>query len=107
LLFASGDEGVTISQIAKVLDLTKDSIKHILEELTFDYEHTARGIMIMKSHDTLYLTTKPEHSSYYKKLLETPQASRLSQAALETLAIIAYDQPITRVEIEEIRGVNS
>src|SRR5699024_6741136 len=49
----------------------------------------------------------PEHSQYFKKLLETPQPTKLSQAALETLAIIAYKQPITRVEIEEIRGVNS
>src|SRR5690625_3298415 len=107
LLFASGDEGVTVSQIAKVLDLTKGSVEHIIEELTFDYEHVARGIMIMKSHDIYYLTTKPEHSDYYKKLIETPQSTKLSQAALETLAIIAYEQPITRVEIEEIRGVNS
>jgi len=107
LLFASGDEGVTVSQIAKVLDLTDQTIDHILEELAFDYEHSSRGIMMMKSHDIYHLTTKPEHSPYYKKLLETPQSTKLSQAALETLAIIAYEQPITRVEIEEIRGVNS
>src|SRR5699024_2359412 len=50
---------------------------------------------------------KPEHSSYYKKLLQSPQSSRMSQAALETLAIIAYNQPITRTEIEDIRGVKS
>src|SRR5690625_6549914 len=61
----------------------------------------------MNSKDIYHLTTKPEHSPYYKKFLATPQASRLSQAALETLAIIAYEQPITRIEIEEIRGVKS
>lgn len=107
LLFASGDEGVSVKQMAKVLELTNDTIQHMIEELTFDYEHAARGITIMKSDDIFYLTTKPEHSSYYKKLLQTPQSNKLSQAALETLAIIAYEQPITRVEIEEIRGVNS
>src|SRR5690625_5415644 len=61
----------------------------------------------MNSKDIYHLTTKPEHSPYYKKFLATPQASRLSQAALETLAIIAYEQPITRIEIEEIRGIKS
>lgn len=107
LLFASGDEGVTISQIAKILDLTNDSVQNELKELMLDYEHVARGITITNSHDLYYLTTKPEHSKYYTRLLETPQANKLSQAALETLAIIAYEQPITRVEIEDIRGVNS
>src|SRR5690625_1441484 len=63
--------------------------------------------MIIQSQQAYHLTTKPEHSNYFKKLLETPQTTKLSQAALETLAIIAYKQPITRVEIEEIRGVNS
>lgn len=107
LLFVSGDEGVTIKQMSKVLNRTNDTIEHILNELTYDYEHTARGMMIMKSKDIYHLTTKPEHSPYFKKLLKTPQPTKLSQAALETLAIIAYQQPITRVEIEEIRGVNS
>src|SRR5699024_6194893 len=54
-----------------------------------------------------YLTTKPEHSHYLQKLLETPQPASMSQAALETLAIIAYQQPVTRAEIDEIRGVQS
>lgn len=107
LLFASGDEGVTVKQLAKVLEITPTSVEHLLEELKYDYERMERGIMIIQSHDFYHLATKPEHSPFFKKLLETPQANRLSQAALETLAIIAYEQPITRVEIEEIRGVNS
>ena len=61
----------------------------------------------MQSNKVFYLTTKPEHSEYYKKLIETPQSARMSQAALETLAIIAYRQPITSSEIDEIRGVKS
>lgn len=107
LLFASGDEGITIKQAANVLDITEASVNHLIEELMYDYEHADRGIMIINSNDTYYLATKPEHSSYYKKLLETPQSTKLSQAALETLAIIAYKQPITRTEIDEIRGVKS
>lgn len=107
LLFASGDEGASIKQLAKVLEIPEETVVHILDELTFEYEHTERGMRIMRSKDVFHLTTKPEHSSYFKKFLATPQANRLSQAALETLAIIAYEQPITRIEIEEIRGVKS
>src|SRR5690625_6589274 len=62
---------------------------------------------IIQSNEMYHLTTKPEHSQYYKKLLQGPRSSRMTQATLETLAIIAYRQPITKAEIEEIRGVNS
>ncbi|RYG73647.1 SMC-Scp complex subunit ScpB [Lentibacillus lipolyticus] len=107
LLFASGDEGVTIRQLAGILEITEEAVEHVLEELEYDYENTDRGMLLMRSHNVFHLTTKPEHSPYFKKLLQTPQSSKMSQAALETLAIIAYRQPITRAEIEEIRGVNS
>lgn len=107
LLFASGDNGITIKSLAHILEITEQVVKNLIEELIYDYEHTARGIMIMHSHGNYHLTTKPNHSRYFKKLLEIPQPTKLSQAGLETLAIIAYKQPITRVEVEEIRGVNS
>lgn len=107
ILFASGDEGVTKKQLAHVLDVTDRTITHLLDELTYDYENTNRGFLLMNSHDYYYLTTKPEHSHYFKKLLETPHSKKLTQAALETLAIIAYKQPVTRTEIEEVRGVKS
>ncbi|WP_077621679.1 SMC-Scp complex subunit ScpB [Sediminibacillus massiliensis] len=107
LLFATGDEGLSVKQIRNALDLDAESIEHLVQELIDDYNQPSRGITIMKSNQVLHLTTKPEHSGYYKKLLETPQSSRLSQAALETLAIVAYKQPITRIEIEEVRGVKS
>lgn len=107
LLFASGDEGITVKQIAKIIETTESTVLHILNELAYDYEHTDRGVMMTESKGVYYLTTKPEHSEYYKKLLETPHTTQMSQAALETLAIIAYKQPITRTEIEEIRGVKS
>ncbi|SHF57996.1 SMC-Scp complex subunit ScpB [Ornithinibacillus halophilus] len=107
LLFASGDEGMTVRQLAAVMEVTEETINHMLEELKYDYERVDRGMMIMQSHDVFHLTTKPEHSEYFKRLLATPQSSRMSQAALETLAIIAYKQPITRSEIDDIRGVKS
>ncbi|SHG65483.1 MULTISPECIES: SMC-Scp complex subunit ScpB [Virgibacillus] len=107
LLFASGNEGITIKQLSDVLEVTEATIELVLDELKQEYESTDRGIRMMQAHEVFHLTTKPEHSHYYKKLLETPQTTRMSQAALETLAIIAYNQPITRTEIEEIRGVKS
>jgi len=107
LLFASGDEGITVKQLAKIIGISEEDILSILEELIFDYEHVQRGIKIIRSNEIYHLTTKPEHNEFYKKLIENPRTTRMTQATLETLAIIAYNQPITRVEIEEIRGVNS
>lgn len=108
LLFASGDDGITVDQIRKVLGVTRETVEYLIEELKYDYEHVNRGMMIVQSNEVHHLTTKPEHNMYYKKLYDhKPRSSRMSQSILETLAIIAYRQPITRVEIEEIRGVNS
>lgn len=107
LLFASGDEGLTVKQMSKIVQVDAERIEHILAELSFDYEHEQRGIMLLRSNEVYHLTTKPEHNEYYKRYLQNPRTSRMSQASLETLAIIAYQQPITKAEIEEIRGVNS
>lgn len=107
LLFASGDEGLTKKQLAHILEVDLNTIDVVIEELKYDFENTQRGMMLMKSGEVYQLTTKPEHAVYFQRLMESPQASRLSQAALEALSIIAYRQPITRVEVEEVRGVNS
>ena len=107
LLFASGEEGITWNKLAQLLETDKQIIEEVVGEMVNDYEDEERGIRIMTSNDTLHLTTKPEHASYYKKFLNAPGTTRLSQAALETLAIIAYQQPITRVEIDDLRGVKS
>lgn len=107
LLFASGEDGITVKQLSNTLDIQQDTVLHLLSELSFDYEHINRGVCMMIDEDVYVLTTKTEHSSYIKKMYDSPHASKLSQAALETLAIIAYEQPITRIEIEEIRGVKS
>lgn len=107
LLFASGDEGISINQIAKVAEEKPAFIKTTIDTLKEEYAKKGRGITIMETNDVYHLTTKPEHHTYYKKLFENPRQMKMSQAVLETLAIIAYEQPITRVEIEAIRGVNS
>lgn len=107
LLFASGDEGMTNRQLASVLDVNGETVQLIIDELKYDYEHGQRGITLLQSQTLFQLTTKPEHAPYFQRLMDNPHGSRLSQAALETLAIIAYQQPITRMEVEDIRGVKS
>lgn len=107
LLFVSGSDGVTLKQIESILQLDHDRVKVLLNELKTDYLDQSRGIQIVESDDRFYLTSKPDHSDYFKKLMTETVASKLTNASLETLAIIAYNQPITRVEIEEVRGVKS
>jgi segregation and condensation protein B len=108
LLFAAGDEGLTIKQLMHVLDMEQLEVEQLIDELIKNYrKDKTRGISIIEIAGTYQFATKKEHSDYLKKLVESPHASTLSQAALETLAIIAYKQPITRAEIEEIRGVKT
>ncbi len=108
LLFAAGDEGLTLKQLAHVLNVEQFEAEQVTRELMEDYiKDENRGISLVEIAGTFQLATKKEHSTYLKKLVESPHASTLSQAALETLAIIAYKQPITRAEIEEIRGVKT
>ncbi len=107
LLFAAGDEGLTLKQLATVIDVEESIIQDIVSELKLDFENTDRGICLVEVANTFQLTTKKEHAVYLKKLVDSPTSTTLSQAALETLAIIAYRQPITRAEIEEIRGVKT
>ena len=107
LLFVVGEEGLTISQIEDVLDIDEEQAKEIVLKLKNDYEDESRGLRIDFLGNRFKITTKFEHKDYYQKLLENPETNTLSQAALETLAIIAYNAPITRVEVDKIRGVSS
>ena len=107
ILFVAGDEGVTLNQICDILNVDMEKAKSLLMELKKTYDDESHGIRISYLGDAFKLTTKKEHKEYYRKLIENPDSNTLSQAALETLAIIAYNQPITRVEIDEMRGVNN
>ena len=107
LLFVVGDDGLTLKQISELLDEDIDTCKEILLSVKQSYEAENRGIRISYLGDAFKLTTKKEHKDYYQKLIVNPNTNTLSQAALETLAIIAYNQPITRIEIDELRGVNN
>ncbi|KYD09315.1 SMC-Scp complex subunit ScpB [Heyndrickxia sporothermodurans] len=108
LLFAAGDEGLSLKQIMTVMELEEFQAIELVEQLKQDYEmQNDRGIVIVELAGTYQLVTKKENSLYLKRLVESPGMSTLSQAALETLAIISYKQPITRIEIEDIRGVKT
>ena len=107
LLFVVGDDGLDLDEISRVLEISKDDVKELIKELQTDYQSDSRGIRIDFLGDKLKLTTKKEHNMYYQKLLTTEDNNNLSQAALETLAIIAYNQPITRVKVDELRGISN
>ena len=107
LLFVVGEDGLSIEQIVDVLGIDVNAAKELIKELKVDYEDDNRGLRIDFLGNKFKLTTKYEHREYYQKLLLNPESNTLSQAALETLAIIAYNEPITRVQIDTIRGVNS
>ncbi len=107
LLFIVGDEGITLEQISQILEITKEEAKDLLLKLKENYEKKERGLRIRFLGNAFKLTTKEEHKAYYKKLILTPETNTLSQSALEVLAIIAYNEPITRAEIDAYRGVAS
>lgn len=106
LLFVVGDEGLTLIDLCSIIGVSDDVILNSLNELIKDYENSDRGIRIELFGESYKLVTKKEYKEYLKKLVPDEE-DLLTQSNLETLAIIAYNQPITRVHIDEIRGVNS
>jgi len=107
ILFVVGDEGIDIKSLSEIMDDTEDNIKEYLKELKKRYEGPEYGLRISYLGNAFKLTTKQEHKEYYEKLVYSPSTNKLSNAALETLAIIAYRQPITNSEISDIRGVQT
>lgn len=106
LLFSAGDP-LKIRDISSILECSGDFTKILVDELAEKYENEDRGIKLISINDSYQLVTKKENSDYVQKLLKINTRQSLSQAALETLAIIAYKQPVTRIEIDDIRGVKS
>lgn len=107
ILFVVGDEGITLNKICEIMNINLEEAKNLLMELKATYESDERGIRISYLGDAFKLTTKQEHKEYYEKLVENTDNNLLSPSALEVLAIVAYNQPITRIEIDEMRGVSS
>ncbi|GBE00371.1 hypothetical protein BMS3Abin07_02422 [bacterium BMS3Abin07] len=106
LLFVSG-EPVGIKDINRVTELSEDEISPALHELVEEYRERNGGCLIVEVAEGFRFVSNPEYASWIRKLKKSTTSSRLSMAALESLSIIAYKQPITRVEIEQLRGVNS
>lgn len=105
LLFLSGDEGLTIEQLSDVLEVDKDTTEGILEKFMDHYLDSSHGFELVRFGGYYKFVSKECIHPYAEKLFANAKISTLSQAAMETLAIIAYKQPLTRGEIEEIRGV--
>lgn len=105
ILFAMGDS-VEISKLAEVTELKTKEVKSIIQEMMEEYQKEDRGIAIMELEDSVQLCTKPEMYEHLIKIAKTPRKITLTDSVLETLSIIAYKQPVTRVEIERIRGVS-
>lgn len=106
VLFAAG-EPVHEKELQHLLAMDADKIERLMNEMAEDYLMADRGLRLVKINETWQLSSKPEYYDYIKKVVRTQENSGLSKAALETLAIIAYRQPITRIEIDNLRGVSS
>lgn len=107
LLFLCGDDGLSIEQAAASMDVSEEYVAELFDDLQKYYLQESRGIEIARFGEKYRFLSKAFIHEAAKKLFQTSTEAKLSNAALETLAIIAYKQPITRVEIEEIRGVGA
>lgn len=105
VLFAMGDS-VDINKLSHVLEIEPKQIREVIAGMNERYQYDDRGIYIMELEDSFQLCTKPELYEYLIKVAKAPRKYVMSDTLLETLSIIAYKQPVTRLEIEKIRGVS-
>ena len=103
ILFSS-NRPLKVRELQQAVDADRNTVEGALENLREALE--GRGVMLMRHHDEVHLATRPEYSSAVRRALRPEVTGRLSHAAYETLAIIAYQQPVSRSRIEEVRGVN-
>lgn len=106
ILFAMGD-AVAVAELSKALDLPAEECKAMVESLAQQYKEENRGIQIIKINDGYQMCTSKEVYEYLIKLAKQPKKYVLTEVLLETLSIVAYKQPVTKAEIEKIRGVSS
>ncbi len=106
ILFTMG-ESVTVGRLAAVLEIDKKELLELLKEMQQEYMADDRGIYLIELDDAWQLCTKIETYEYVRKLVSQPKKRSLTDVMLETLSIIAYKQPVTKQEIESIRGVKS
>ncbi len=106
LIFSYGD-AVPLEKICEILELDKKTARNILKNMMDNYNNANRGVIIREINDKYQMCSNPAYFEYVTKLYQIRQKQALSQAAYEVLSIIAYNQPITRAKLEQIRGVNS
>ena len=106
ILFAAGDP-VSVERICLTLEQDRDTVDAVCQRLADHYKYERRGIRLVKLDASWQMCSAPEHAEYIRKAFENRKPARLSQPALEVLAIIAYFQPVTRAYIEQVRGVDS
>lgn len=108
ILFVVGDEGISLEELSYLLELEPSQVYPLIQELGQAYlADERRSLQLLEVGNQFILTTKKAFAPLLKRYAQSPLSNRLSQAAIETLAIIAYKQPITRMEVEGIRGVKS
>ena len=105
ILFAMG-EAVEVSRLAEVLEMKEKEVRKLLNHMQDRYQQENRGIALTWLEDSVQLCTKAEMYEYLIKIAKSPRKMTLTETVLETLSIVAYKQPVTRVEIERIRGVS-
>ncbi|KRM23793.1 SMC-Scp complex subunit ScpB [Latilactobacillus graminis] len=108
LLYVAGDEGIALKQIAQLIHLDEPAVRQLLEKLANRYRgNIESGLNLIQAEEIYKLVTKKEYATLLKSYFDGPVSTSISQAALEVLAIIVYRQPTTRIEIDEVRGVQS
>lgn len=107
LLFVMGEDGLSLDEIQKLMVISKEDALNLIEEYKKKLQDKERGLKLVYLGNKYKLSTKEEHKEYYELLVDKMVLSPISQSALEVLAIVAYNQPITVGQIDEIRGVSS
>ncbi|MGE5632499.1 MAG: SMC-Scp complex subunit ScpB [Caulobacteraceae bacterium] len=106
LLFVAGD-AVPIKDLCSIINIDDTTLRRIVNQMMDSYNEERRGFQIIEVNNSYQLCTRPEHYEYIERLVKPQNRQGLSQASLETLAIIAYRQPITKAQVDYIRGVKS
>lgn len=106
LIFSYGD-ALSLDKICEILELDRKTARNIMKNMIDNYNRSNRGIIIREINDKYQMCSNPGYFDYVSKLYQIRQKQALSQAAYEVLSIIAYNQPITKAKLEQIRGVNS
>ncbi|MBQ8613344.1 MAG: SMC-Scp complex subunit ScpB [Ruminiclostridium sp.] len=106
VLFAHGDP-ITPEKLAEASGIDEETVVKLIDQLERRYNVQESGLQIIRLNNGFQITTRPEYSSYIKSALETRKQQPLSQAAMETLSIIAYNQPVTKSFVEQVRGIDS